>query len=75
MFNSIEPEGHSSEKELVGWRAGSQRSRDGVGPQKENDHMAAEPELNPSNENLERPVVHRNIFMVMFQLKLSPVLI
>lgn len=53
MFNSIELEGHSSEKELVGWRAGWQRSGDALGPRKENGHMAAEPELNPINKSLE----------------------
>lgn len=36
--------------------------------------MAAEPELNPTNDILER-LIHRNVFIIMFQLKLSPVLI
>lgn len=37
--------------------------------------MASEPELNPTVEIFERLVVHRNIFMIVFQLKLSPVLL
>lgn len=45
----------------MGRRAGTQESRDSLELQKENDHKAAELELNPASDNLGSLAVPRNI--------------